>query len=203
MKLFYAPGACSLSPHIVLRECGYDFTLVKVDFANKKTEKGEDYLKINPKGQVPALQLDEGDILTEGPAIVQYLADLKPDRKLLAPVGSLTRYHTIAWLNYVSSELHKAFGPLFHAADPEEDKEKARKVLKTKYHDVVEPALKKKEWIAGQHFSVADIYLFVVTRWAKKMRVFNLDELDALKKWMQAISERPSVKAAIDAENSV
>lgn len=118
MKLFCKAGACSLSPHIVMRECGLDFTQVSVDLATKITERGDDFRQINPKGQVPALQLSDGSVLTEGVAIVQYLADLKPDRHLLAPVGSLTRYHTVEWLSYIGSELHKALGHCFAPVTP-------------------------------------------------------------------------------------
>ncbi|EIR64344.1 glutathione transferase GstA, partial [Yersinia pestis subsp. pestis] len=111
MKLFYKPGACSLSPHIVLREAGLDFSIERVDLVTKKTETGADYLSINPKGQVPALVLDDGSLLTEGVAIVQYLADKVPDRHLIAPSGTLSRYHAIEWLNFIATELHKGFSP--------------------------------------------------------------------------------------------
>ena len=120
MKLFYKAGACSLSPHIVLREAGLDFTAEKVDLAQKKTESGADYLAINP-GQVPALQLDDGSLLTEGVAIVQYLADRVPDRNLIPAAGTLSRYHAIEWLN-IATELHKGFSPLFNPKTPEEYK---------------------------------------------------------------------------------
>lgn len=133
MKLYFKPGACSLSPHIILRETGLDFTLIQVDLQKKTTEQGEDFLLINPKGQVPALQFDEDSLLTEGVAIVQYLADLKPDRQLLAPVGSLSRYHTLEWLNYIATELHKTFSPLFRPATPEDYKKVLRTQLEQKF----------------------------------------------------------------------
>ncbi|MDU5193243.1 MAG: glutathione transferase GstA, partial [Mixta calida] len=170
MKLFSKAGACSLSPHIVLRECDLDFTQVNVDLAKKVTERGEDYLQINPKGQVPALELDDGTLLTEGTAIVQYLADLKPDRQLLAPAGSLTRYHTLEWLSYISTELHKGFSPLFRPDTPEEFKVKQREQLLTKFR-YVDNALRDKQWLLGARFTVADAYLFVVTRWAKAVKL--------------------------------
>lgn len=119
MKLFYKPGACSLASHITLREIGKDFTLDGVDLAKKRLENGDDYLAVNPKGQVPALLLDDGTLLTEGVAIMQYLADSVPDRQLLAPVSSLARYHTLEWLNYIATELHKGFTPLFRPDTPE------------------------------------------------------------------------------------
>ncbi|WNN46315.1 MULTISPECIES: glutathione transferase GstA [Winslowiella] len=201
MKLFSKPGACSLSPHIVLRECGLDFTQVNVDLASKKTESGEDYLQINAKGQVPALLLDDGGLLTEGVAIVQYLADLKADRQLLAPSGSLTRYHTIEWLNYIATELHKGFSPLFNPATPEEYKQLTRSQLEKKFQ-YVNSQLQEKQWLMGLRFTVADAYLFTVTRWARALKL-NLDGLDALNDWMERVAERPAVAAALKAEGLV
>ena len=198
MKLFSKPGACSLSPHIVLRECDLDFTQVNVDLAKKVTERGEDYLQINPKGQVPALELDDGTLLTEGTAIVQYLADLKPDRQLLAPAGSLTRYHTLEWLSYISTELHKGFSPLFRPDTPEEIKAKQRERLLTKFR-YVDSALRDKQWLLGTRFTVADAYLFVVTRWAKAVKL-DLSDLSALAAWQGRVAERPAVIAALKAE---
>lgn len=201
MKLYCKPGACSLSPHIVALECGLDFTQVNVDLQKKVTEQGEDYWQINPKGQVPALQFDDGSILTEGVAIVQYLADLKPDRNLLAPTGSLTRYHTLEWLSYVSSELHKGFSPLFRPDTPEEYKAIARAQLEKKYQQVNE-ALQDKQWLLGLRFTVADVYLFVVTRWAKAIKL-DLAGLDALEEWFSRVAERPAVQAALKAEGLI
>lgn len=201
MKLYCKPGACSLSPHIVALECGLDFTQVNVDLQKKVTEQGEDYWQINPKGQVPALQFDDGSILTEGVAIVQYLADLKPDRNLLAPTGSLTRYHTLEWLSFVSSELHKSFSPLFRPDTPEEYKSIARAQLEKKYQHVNE-ALQDKQWLLGLRFTVADVYLFVVTRWAKAIKL-DLVGLDALDAWFNRVAERPAVQAALKAEGLV
>lgn len=198
MKLFSKPGACSLSPHIVLRESGFDFTLVTVDTQSKKTEQDEDYLLINPKGQVPALQLDDGSVLTEGVAIVQYLADLKPDRQLLAPSGSLTRYHTLEWLNFIATELHKGFSPLFRPTTPEEYKAIAREQLEQKFY-YVNTELKEKQWLMGLRFTVADAYLFTVTRWAHTLRL-NLSELEALNAWFERVAARPAVAAALSAE---
>lgn len=198
MKLFCKPGACSLSPHIVLRESGLDFTLVTVDTKTKKTEQGEDYLRINPKGQVPALQLDDGSVLTEGVAIVQYLADLKPDRQLLAPSGSLTRYHTLEWLNYIATELHKGFSPLFRPTTPDEFKALSRELLEQKFQ-YVNAELKEKQWLMGLRFTVADAYLFTVTRWAHALKL-NLSGLDALNDWFERVAARPDVIAALKAE---
>lgn len=198
MKLYYKAGACSLSPHIILRETGVDFSLVKVDLAAKKTEAGDDYLEINAKGQVPALLLDDGSLLTEGVAIVQYLADKVPDRQLLAPAGSMTRYHTLEWLNYIATELHKGFSPLFNPATPDEYKIIARAALEKKFK-YVDEELNDKQWLMGLRFSVADAYLFTVLRWANavKLDLAGLDNIDA---FMERMKARPAVAAALTAE---
>jgi len=198
MKLFCKAGACSLSPHIVMRECGLDFTQVNVDLATKITERGDDFRQINPKGQVPALLLSDGTVLTEGVAIVQYLADLKPDRHLLAPVGSLTRYHTVEWLSYIGSELHKSFGLLFRPGYSDEVKAQTRSQLEAKFR-YVDESLRDKQWLTGMHFSVADAYLFVVTRWAKALGL-DLSGFTALAAWFDRVAERPAVQAALKAE---
>lgn len=198
MKLYCKPGACSLSPHIVARECGLDFTQVNVDLQKKLTEQGEDYWQINPKGQVPALQFDDGTILTEGVAIVQYLADLKPDYHLLAPTGSLTRYHALEWLSFISSELHKGFSPLFRPDTPDAYKPQLRAQLEKKFQ-LVNAALEDKQWLLGTRYTVADIYLYVVTRWAKAVKL-QLDEMPALDAWFARVGERPAVQAALQAE---
>lgn len=198
MKLYCKSGACSLSPHIVLRETGLDFTLVNVDLKAKTTEQGEDYLLINPKGQVPALELNDGSVLTEGVAIVQYLADLKSDRQLLAPAGSLTRYHTLEWLNFIATELHKGFSPLFRPTTPEEVKTLAREQLLQKFQ-YVNNELKEKQWLLGLRFTVADAYLFTVTRWAHAIKL-ELSGLSALNEWFERVAARPAVAAALKAE---
>lgn len=198
MKLFCKAGACSLSPHIVLCECGLDFTQVNVDLKQKVTERSEDYWQINPKGQVPALELDDGTILTEGVAIVQYLADLKPDRHLLAPVGSLTRYHTLEWLSFISSELHKTFAPLFKPDTPEDYKPVLRARLEQQFR-YVDRSLQDKQWLMGLRFSVADAYLYVMVRWAQAVKL-DLNGLAALDAWFQRTAQRPAVQAALKAE---
>lgn len=198
MKLYCKSGACSLSPHIVLRETGLDFTLVNVDLKAKTTEQGEDYLLINPKGQVPALELNDGSVLTEGVAIVQYLADLKSDRQLLAPAGSLTRYHTLEWLNFIATELHKGFSPLFRPTTPEEVKTLAREQLLQKFQ-YVNNELKEKQWLLGLRFTVADAYLFTVTRWAHAIKL-DLSGLSALNEWFERVAARHAVAAALKAE---
>ncbi|MFL4555810.1 glutathione transferase GstA [Yersinia kristensenii] len=198
MKLFYKPGACSLSPHIVLREAGLDFSIESVDLATKKTETGEDYLRINPKGQVPALLLDDGSLLTEGVAIVQYLADKVPDRQLIAPSGTLSRYHAIEWLNFVATELHKGFSPLFNPKTPDEYKAIARERL-DKQFSYVDSELAKHDYLLGAKFSVADAYLFTVTRWANALKL-EIKQRSHLDKYMTRVAERPAVKEALAAE---
>lgn len=198
MKLYLKPGACSLSPHIILRESGLDFSAISVDLATKRTETDEDFLAINPKGQVPALLLDDGSLLTEGAVIVQFLADSVPDRQLLAPTGSLTRYHTLEWLNYIATELHKGFSPLFRPNTPDEYKAIARQQLEQKF-SYVDAELEGKTWLMGQRFTVADAYLFTVTRWAYALGL-NVQGLAHLESYMARVKNRPAVAAALAAE---
>lgn len=198
MKLYYKPGACSLASHITLRESGKDFTLDSVDLMKKRLENGDDYFAVNPKGQVPALLLDDGTLLTEGVAIMQYIADTVPDRQLLAPVGSIARYQTLEWLNYVATELHKGFTPLFRQDTPEEFKPAVRAQLEKKLQYVNE-ALKDDQWICGQRFTIADAYLFTVVRWAYGVKL-NMEGLQHLAAYMQRVAERPAVAAAMKAE---
>ena len=198
MKLFYKPGACSLASHITLRESGKDFTLDGVDLMKKRLENGDDFFAVNPKGQVPALLLDDGTLLTEGVAIMQYLADSVPDRQLLAPTSSLSRYKTIEWLNYIATELHKGFTPLFRPDTPEDFKPTVRALLEKKMQ-YVNDSLKDKQWICGPRFSIADAYLFTVLRWAYavKLNMAGLSNIDA---YMARMAERPAVAAALKAE---
>ncbi|WP_313107759.1 glutathione transferase GstA [Atlantibacter sp.] len=198
MKLFYKPGACSLSPHIALREAGLDFTMEKVDLATKKTEHGADYLEINPKGQVPALQLEDGSLLTEGVAIVQFIADKVPDRQLLAPSGSMTRYHTLEWLNYIATELHKGFTPLFRPDTPDTFKPIARASLEKKFQ-YIEDELTEKQWLMGLRFTVADAYLFTVLRWAYAINM-DMTRFTHIADYMERVKTRPAVAAALAAE---
>ncbi|CAI0855373.1 glutathione transferase GstA [Serratia quinivorans] len=198
MKLFYKAGACSLSPHIVLREAGLDFTAEKVDLALKKTESGADYLTINPKGQVPALLLDDGSLLTEGVAIVQYLADRVPDRGLIPAAGTLSRYHAIEWLNYIATELHKGFSPLFNSKTPEEYKTIAREKL-DKQFDFLDSVLAKQHFLLGNKFSVADAYLFTVMRWAIALQ-FDIKKRSQLAAYVDRVAARPAVDATLNAE---
>lgn len=198
MKLFYKPGACSLASHIALRESGLDFTLQGVDLANKRLENGDDYLLINPKGQVPALLLDDEILLTEGVAIMQYIADLVPDRQLLAPLGTIARYQTLEWLNYVATELHKGFSPLFRADTPEDYKATARALLEKKLQ-YIDKALEEKQWLNGHRFTIADGYLFTVLRWGYGVKL-KMAEYRNIEAWMKHVAARPAVAAALAAE---
>lgn len=200
MKLFYKPGACSLAPHIILRESGLDFTLVRVDLLTKRLENGDDYLAINPKGQVPALLLHDGALLTENVAIMQYLADRVADRQLLAPVGSIGRYRTLEWLSFIASELHKGFTPLFVPDTPAEYKATTRALLEKKLR-YVNTSLNGKQWLCGPRFTIADALLFTVLRWAHAMQL-NMEGLNNIAAWMEQASGRPSVVAALAAEEA-
>ena len=164
----------------------------------KRLENGDDFLAINPKGQVPALLLDDGTLLTEGVAIMQFLADNVPDRQLLAPTGSIARYKTLEWLNYIATELHKGFTPLFRPDTPEEYKPTLRALLEKKLQ-YVNASLKDDQWICGSRFTIADAYLFTVLRWARAVKL-NMEGLDHITSYMTRMAERPAVSAALKAE---
>jgi glutathione S-transferase len=195
MKLYYAPGACSLSPHIALLEAGLPYDLVKVDLRAKKLENGDDYLKINPKGQVPALVLDSGELVTEGPVIVQMIADKVPAKNLAPGRDSAERYKLQEWLTYINSELHKNIGPLFNPMLSDEAKGvfKDRAMGKFKY---VDSQLAGHEYLMGKQFTVADGYLFVMLRWAEGMK-FDLSGLNNLLAYKDRIAARPKVQEAL------
>ena len=199
MKLYFSPGACSLSPHIVAQEAGIPLQLVKVDLKNK-TYAGGDYTKINPKGAVPALQLDDGQVLTEGPAIVQYLADSKPESRLAPPAGTFERYRLMEWLNYLSSEVHKAYAPLFNPASSEDAKKAAIELLSKKF-SYLESQLQDKQFLMGNAFSVADAYLYVLLSWTARVKI-DLTKWPALKAYFDRVGARPKVKEAVQAETA-
>jgi glutathione S-transferase len=201
MKLFLTPGACSLSPHIALREAGLPFEFEKVDLRTKKTESGGDYWSVNGKGAVPALQLDNGQVLTEGAAIVQYIADRKPELKLAPAAGTLERYRLQEWLNYVASELHKSFAPLFNPATPEEQKNAAKDLIGSRL-DFVSKSLEGKPFLLGDSFTVADGYLFTVLSWTGHAGI-DLAKWPALKAYCERISSRPAVAATLKAEGLI
>jgi len=196
VKLYFKPGACSLSPHIVLRELGLPFDLEAVDTKAQKTASGADYTAINPKKYVPALQLDDGQVLTEGAAIIQYLADRKPDAMLAPPWGSLDRYRLQEWLNYIASELHKSYSPIFRAS--EEQRPALRDALAAKL-EYVARNLEKRQFLMGDRFTVADAYLFTVLNWSGRVAI-DLDRWPALKSYLQRVSGRPAVRATLEAE---
>lgn len=198
MKLFYKPGACSLASHITLRESGKDFTLIGVDLMHKRMENGDDFLKVNPKGQVPALLLDDNTLLTEGVAIMQYLADSVADRQLLAPVGSINRYKTLEWLNFIATELHKGFTPLFRPDTPEDYKPTVRALLDKKLA-YIDESLAGAQWISGSRFTIADAYLFTVLRWAFAVKM-DMAGYQNIAGYMARVAARPAVAAALAAE---
>lgn len=198
MKLFYSPGACSLSPHIVAAELGLPLDLVKVNLQTRTIESEGDFLKINPKGYVPAIQMEDGGILTEGPAIVQYLADLKPEGNLVPRAGTLERYRMQELLGYINSEIHKSYSPLFNAKTPEQTRAEGKAYLAKRYK-LIEERLAGKDYLFGTQFTVADAYLFTVTNWAHMVKV-DLSGFPNLLAFQKRVSERPAVQAAMKAE---
>jgi glutathione S-transferase len=195
MKLYYAPGACSLSPHIALLEAGLPYDLVKVDLRAKKLENGDDFLKVNPKGQVPALALDSGELVTEGPVIVQMIADKVPAKSLAPARDSDERYKLLDWLTYINGELHKNIGPLFNPMLSDEAKAvfKDRAMGKFKY---VDSQLAGRDYVLGKQFTVADGYLYVMLRWADGMK-FDLSGLNDLLAYKDRVAARPKVQEAL------
>lgn len=198
MKLYYLTAACSLASNISLREAGLKFELVKVDRHTKMTSDGADYREINPKGYVPALRLDDGAILTENDAILQYIADRNPAAKLAPPAGSLERYRLIEWLSFISTELHKSFTPLFRAEAPDAAKEYARKVLHGRL-DYLEKAFGTRTFLLGEQFTVADAYLYVVLGWGAHVAV-DLGRWPQLKRFHERVGTRPHVAEALRSE---
>ena len=198
MKLYYAPDTCSLSPHIVLRELEIEFELVKVNNKSKLTADGRDFRAINPKGYVAALELNDGKILTEGPAILQYLADLKPERGLAPRADSWERVRLQEWLNFITSEIHAGSAPLFNRALPEEVKTIFREKLFRRF-EFLQETLSTSAYLTGASFSVADAYLFTVLGWARFFAI-ELSPWPALLEYREKISARPAVQAALVAE---
>lgn len=193
MKLYYSPGACSLASHIVLHEAKLPSSFVKVDLKSKKTDTGADYRVINPKGYVPALELADGDLLTENIAILQYLASLAPE---LLPQSGTDKWHAIETLAFVSTELHKAFKPLFDSTSSDEAKQKAKDLVAQRLSLLV-PHLGQRSFIVGDRFTVVDAYLFVMLTWARKQGVKVPVELE---RYAQTLAERASVKKALEME---
>ncbi|HYA19585.1 MAG TPA: glutathione transferase GstA [Burkholderiales bacterium] len=198
MKLYYYPGACSMAPHIVLREAGYKFELEKVNLSAMKTASGEDFWKVNPKGYVPALKLDDGQILSEAAVILQYLADQKPNSGLAPKAGTMERYRLMEWLNFIASEIHKSVGAFFHPQKAPEWKEK-QLALVGKRFDYLESALDGKKYLTGDNFSVADAYLFTVLSWTRYHKI-DISKWPKLKDYLASIIDRPAVRESMKAE---
>ena len=198
MKLYYSPGACSLSPNIVAHEAGIPIELVKVDTGTKKIVADGDFFAVNPKGYVPALQLDDGQVLTEGPAIVQYLGDLKPESGIVPKAGTMERYRLQEMLGYINSEIHKAYSPLFYPNTPAETAEERKAYLKKRYK-LLDERLGKQPFLLGDKFTAADAYLFTVTNWAGYVKL-DLSELANLAAFQKRVGARPAVQEAMRAE---
>ena len=201
MKLYYTPGVCSLSPHIVAREAGVPLTLVKTDIRAKTIEGGSDYKKVNPLGYVPALELDDGTLLTEGPAIVQYLADKAPEKRLAPANGTIERYRMQSWLNFISSEMHKGFSPLFNPAMPDEAKKLAKDRLATRFEHL-EKHFAGNDYLMGSSFSVVDAYLFTTLNWTKATGI-DLSPYPKLQAFHARVAKRPAVQVAMKQEGLI
>ena len=198
MKLYYAPGTCSFAPHVALHEAGLPFEAVKVDLRKHVLADGTDYYAINPKGYVPLLELDDGTRLAEVAVVLQYIADLKSGT--LAPAyGTIERYRVMEWLNFVSSEVHKQFGPLWYADTPDATKEKQRATLAERF-DHLAATLSKQPYLAGQSFTIADAYLHAILNWTGHMKI-DLAPWPALQAYQERIAARPAVQAARKSEH--
>ena len=201
MKLYYAAGACSLAPHIVSLEADLNVELIRVDTKSHLTPDGVDFYTINPKGSVPCLQLDNGQLLTEGPIICQYLADLANNTQLMPASGTLARYRVMEWQNYITSELHKSFSPLFNPNAGAETKALFAEQLKNKF-TWLSSKLEHTAYLTGDNFTAADAYLFVVTNWSKFVGL-DLSHLSALQAFMQRVATRPAVQMALKTEGLI
>ena len=198
MKLYFSPGACSLAPHIVAREAGLRFELVKVDLRKKTLPDGGDYRRINPRGYVPALQLDDGRVLTEASCVVQFLADRAPEKDLIQPCGTFERYQQMQWLGFIATELHKQFGPLFGGDTPEAWKAAAREKIASRF-DGLALEMERRLYLMDDLFTAPDAYLYVMLRWAPKQGI-ELERWPVLQRYRDRIEARPSVRAALDSE---
>ena len=201
MKLFYATGSCSLSPHIVAHEAGIELRAQKVDLKTKTVHSQGDFLAINPKGYVPALQLDDGEVLTEGPTIVQYLADLKPETALAPPAGTLARYRLQEWLGYINSELHKSYSLLFRPDTAPPTRAERQGYLRKRYA-LIEKQLETRPYLLGDTFTGADAYLFTITSFADIVK-FDLSSFPNVRAFQERVFARPAVKAAMRAEGLI
>lgn len=202
MKLYYSPGTCSLAVHIVLREAGLPFDLIKVDIGSHETAAGTNYFHINEKGSVPVLEFEDGSRLTEGPIICQYLADQAGNRELIPAAGTPERYRVMEWQNYITSELHKFFWPLFNLGD---EQEAAKAVYRKKLSDKfnwVSKQLGEGPYLTGEHFTAADAYLFTVANWCRMVNV-DLTGATELNEFMQRVAQRPAVRQAMITEGLI
>ncbi len=201
MKLYYSPGACSLHPHIVLREAGIPFDLVRVDLrAHKLAGSGDDYYAVNPKGYVPMLELADGTRLTEGAIIDQYVADLNPDSRLVPRAGTMERYRAQEWLHFIATEIHKQFSPLFSPTTPDEVKAQQRQKIGARF-DVIEKTLARQPYLLGDTFGAADAYLFNMLRWTEHTGI-DRSKWPALVAFYDRVAQRPAVQAALEAEKA-
>lgn len=198
MKLYFSPGACSLASHIALREAGLEFEAVKVDLRTKQAANGEDYLAVNPKGYVPALRLDSGEVLTEGTAVLPYIADRNPAAQLAPPAGTLERYRLQEWLGFINSEIHKSFSVFFNPATPEEMKQATKERLAGRL-EFADRALASRSYLLGEQFTVADAYLYTVLRWCDRFGIDRTRWPD-LQRYFERVGARPHVAAAVKAE---
>jgi glutathione S-transferase len=198
MKLYYSPGACSLSPHIVAREAGIDLELEKVDTKSHTFGSGGDFYSVNPKGYVPALEIKAGEILTEGPAIVQYLGDQKPGSGIVPAAGTLERYRLQEMLGYINSEIHKTYSPLFNKATTPEQADERKQYLKKRYK-YLDDKLAGREYLVGDRFSAADAYLFTVTNWAQHVKL-DLSGFPNILAFQKRVAARPAVQQAMKEE---
>jgi glutathione S-transferase len=201
MKLYYSPGACSLAPHIVATELGIELALEKVDTKTKQTASGQDFATINPKGYVPALQLDTGDVLTEGPVVSQYLSDLKPEAGFAPAYGTLARYRLQEILGYINSEIHKSYSPLFNPATTDDVREERKQYLKKRYA-LIESMLSKSPYLSSEEFGIADAYLFTVTNWSRTVQL-DLSEFPSLMAFQKRVGARPAVQTAMRDEGLI
>lgn len=198
LKLYYSPGACSLSPHIVLEEAGLPYEAIQASLKTKTLADGSDYRAVNPLGYVPTLELADGTRLREGPAIVQYLADQAPAKRLAPENGTIARYQLQGWLNFTATEIHRNFSPLFNPAVPDDIKQASKQRILGRL-EWVDGELAGKQFLLGEDFTVADAYLFVVTGWSKPMQL-DLSKLTNLVAWRERVAARPAVQAAMKAE---
>lgn len=201
MQLFIAPGACSLAPHIISREAAIPLQTIRVDLRTKRTENGRDYLEVNPKGAVPTLVLDSGQKLTEAAVILQYLADLSPEARLMPPVGTMDRYRAQEWLNFIATELHKGFGPLWNAAMPEAAVALTKEQLAGKFN-YVNRELAGRDYLLGNQFTAPDAYAFTILGWTKLFNI-DLERWPNLADYVHRIASRPQVREAMRIEGLV